>query len=186
MMRRRLALLTAAMLLVAAIIPPATGAASPNHHLEPPNAVIVWNVHATDALFNLPTAAIPGAGQPPNVGVLHLAMVQGAVYDAVNSIDRGHRPYLRGLPRAPWWASKKAAVATAAHDVLVGLVPALPQPIRDRIGALYSDFLEGINNGPRKEAGIAAGAAAAKAMLADRAGRRSVCTVRVGGGRRSR
>ena len=59
-------------------------------------------------------------------------------------------------------------MATAAHDVLVGLIPALPQPIRDRIGALYSDFLEGIDNGLRKEAGIAAGAAAAKAMLADR------------------
>ena len=27
-------------------------------------------------------------------------MVQGAVYDALNAIDRGHRPYLRGLPRA--------------------------------------------------------------------------------------
>ena len=47
-------------------------------------------------------------------------MVQGAVYDAVNAIDGGHEPYLAGLS-APSSASKAAAVAQAAHDVLYGL-----------------------------------------------------------------
>ena len=59
-------------------------------------------------------------------------MVQAAVYDAVNSIDRGHEPYLPDLPQAPRSASPEAAVATAAHHVLVGLgiapVPPLPRP----------------------------------------------------------
>ena len=49
---------------------------------------------------NAPTAPIPGAGQAPQVSALHLAMMHGAVYDAVNSIDGRHQPYLAGLPAA--------------------------------------------------------------------------------------
>jgi hypothetical protein len=101
-------------------------------------------------------------------------MVQGAVYDAVNSIDGGHQPYLAEVPRVTDPASKKAAVATAAHDVLVGLqrkddlgvpVPVLPQPVRDRLDDLYADELAGIPDGAAKAAGVAAGGAAADAML---------------------
>ena len=54
-----------------------------------------WNLYATNALGNPPTAPVmPGIGQPPQVSVLHVGMVQGAVYDAVNAIDGGHKPYL--------------------------------------------------------------------------------------------
>jgi hypothetical protein len=161
-MKRRLSLFVAAMLLIAATIPPVAQAASPN-------AVLEWNAHASDALMNLPTATIPGAGQTPLVGGLHLAMVQGAVYDAVNAIDGRYRPYLRGLPAAPHWASKEAAVATAAHHVLVGIVPQLPQAILDRLNALYTASLGAVSDGPRKAAGVAIGAAAASAMLTNRA-----------------
>ena len=126
-----------------------------------------WNLHAANALINAPTASIPGAGQPPQVSALHLAMVHGAVYDAVNAIDGGHQPYLAGLPAASPSASQEAAVATAAHHVLVGLgigpVPALPQVVRDRLDALYADALAGIADGAAKTDGIAAGAAAAAA-----------------------
>ena len=105
-------------------------------------------------------------------------MVQGAVYDAVNSIDGGHQPYLAGLPPASPSASLEAAVATAAHHVLVGLgiapVPALPQVVRDRLDGLYADALAGIPDGAAKTDGIAAGAAAAAAMLAARTDRRPV------------
>ena len=48
-------------------------------------------------------------------------MVQGAVYDAVNAIVGGYQPYLPDLPTASPSASQEAAVATAAHHVLVGL-----------------------------------------------------------------
>ena len=51
------------------------------------DAVTDWNLIASNAI-------VVTAGQPPPVSVLHFAMVQGAVYDAVNAIDRGHRPYL--------------------------------------------------------------------------------------------
>ena len=53
------------------------------------------------------------------VAPLSLAMVQGAVYDAVNAIDGGHQPYLVSPP-ANASDSKEAAVATAAFRVLVG------------------------------------------------------------------
>ena len=103
-----------------------------------------------------------------------MAMTQLAVYDAVNAIHGGYEPYLEGLPSAPSSSSLDAAVATAAHHVLVGLgiapVPALPQVVRDRLDSLYADSLAAIPDGSAKGDGIAAGAAAAAAMLAGRTG----------------
>ena len=96
-------------------------------------------------------------------------MVETAVYDAVNAIDRGHEPYLRNLPRASRSASKAAAVATAAHHVLVGLVPALADSIKANLDAAYTASLATIPSGSRKNAGISIGAAVAAKMLANRA-----------------
>ena len=52
------------------------------------------------------------AGQPPPAAVLSFAMVQGAVYDAVNAIDRGHRPYLTEPPARPSDSKDAAALCT--------------------------------------------------------------------------
>ena len=140
----------------------------------PETTVLDWNLHASEALINAPTAGTPGAGQTTPVASLHLAMVQTAVFDAVNMIDRGYVPYLDDLPQAPRSASTPAAVATAAHHVLVGLgiapVPSLPPAVINRLNTLYTDALAGIPDGPEKTAGIEAGAAAAAAMLAERTG----------------
>ena len=46
------------------------------------DSVRTWNAHALAAIFNAPAAPVPGAGQAPNVGVLHMAMTPLAVYDA--------------------------------------------------------------------------------------------------------
>src|SRR5438105_1287204 len=51
------------------------------------------------------------------------AIVQAAVYEAVNSIDGTHTRYLVDIP-APPGASEEAAAAVAAHDALVALYPA--------------------------------------------------------------
>ncbi|MGC5171276.1 hypothetical protein ACLQ2Q_11550 [Microbacterium sp. DT81.1] len=157
--------LTALVALGATVLGAAPAAANSEHS----DAVRVWNLHASDALINPPTAPTPGAGQPPPVSQLHLAMVQGAVYDAVNAILGGYQPYLPGLPPASPTASQEAAVATAAHDVLVGLgtppVPPLPQAVRDRLDVLYADALAGIPDGDAEAEGVAVGAAAAAAML---------------------
>ena len=64
-----------------------------------------------------------GAG-PPQASVPHMAMVHGAIYDAVNAIDGGHEGYLLTSRLAQPFDSKDAAAAAAAHRVLLNIVPA--------------------------------------------------------------
>jgi hypothetical protein len=92
------------------------------------------------------------------------AMVQGAVYDAVNSIERTHQPYL-GFVGAPHTANEEAAVAAAAHATMLSLFHN-SQAVLD---AEYAARLALVVDGPEKEAGIAAGEGAAAAMIAARA-----------------
>ena len=143
------------------------------------DAVRVWNERAVVTLTNGPTAATPGVQFAPPVAFIHLAIVQGAVYDAVNAIKGGHDPYLKGL-KAPTSASKGAAASTAAHHVLIGLVDQAPltatltaevkTAIKARLDAEYASSLAEIPAGQAKAKGIEVGAAAAAAMLANRAG----------------
>lgn len=166
---RKRTLGTVMLTTLVALVAPALGAAPAVAQPQHSDAVRVWNLHASDALINPTGADIPGAAQAPPVSQLHLAMVQGAVYDAVNAIVGGYQPYLPDLPPASPSASQDAAVATAAHHVLVGLgiglVPALPQVVRDRLDGLYTAALASIPAGDAKTEGVAAGAAAAAAML---------------------
>jgi hypothetical protein len=133
---------------VAALIAPTVASA---------DTVTQWNQNAATALYVT-------ASQPPNVSVLHMAMVQGAVYDAVNAIDRGREGYLLTSRLATPTDSKDAAAATAAYKVLLSIVP-LQQP---GLQPLYDATLAGIPNGPAKTRGIAVGEAAAAAMIAAR------------------
>src|SRR5262245_66674807 len=97
------------------------------------NAVTEWSA----------IAATSTAGQPAHVQPLSLAMVQGAVYDAVNAIDGGHEPYL-AAPAADPSDSKPAAAATAAYRTLVGLFPAQQATLQP----LYAASLAGVPDGP--------------------------------------
>lgn len=143
------------------------------------DAVSVWNQRAATTLVNGPAAATPGVQFTPPVAIIHLAMVQGAVYDSVNAIKGGHDPYLPGL-KAPTSASKGAAASTAAHHVLIGLVDQAPltatltaqikSDIKARLDAEYASSLAEIPDGQAKDKGIEVGAAAAAAMLANRVG----------------
>lgn len=142
------------------------------------DAVRVWNERAAVTLVNGPAAAAPGVQFPPPSAFIHLAIVQGAVYDAVNSIKGGHEPYLKGL-KAATSASRGAAASTAAHHVLIGLVDQAPltptltaavkSSIKVRLDEEYRLSLSEIANGEAKTKGIEVGKAAAAAMLADRA-----------------
>jgi hypothetical protein len=136
------------------------------------NAVTEWNLIAVNTLAAMPAAA-GGAG--PAIQI-NLGMTQGAVYDAVNAIEaKHHRPYLLKR-RFSARASKAAAVATAAYRVLssiVATVPAtIPFPTRasllQSLAAQYAASLAAIPDGPFKAQGIAAGKAAAEAMIAAR------------------
>ena len=104
-------------------------------------------------------------GQGPTVSVLHLAMVHGAVYDAVNAIEGRHDPYL-GAPHARRWYSKDSAAATAAYRVLVSIVPAQQAGLESK----YLASLAAIPEGSAKAGGVAVGEAAAGQMIRARTG----------------
>ena len=172
MARRRGVVAVVAAALVATAAPPLGAVATSVPEPAPAaSSVRDWNQHAVAVLMTPSDAPEPGAGQTPPVTMLHMAMVHGAIYDAVNAIEGGYQPFLPGLPAASPSASLDAAVATAAHDVLVGLGtdPPMPEAVVTRIDGLYEEALAAIPDGTDKTDGIAVGAAAAAAMLAARA-----------------
>jgi len=162
--RWRTALSVLALVGAVGIVPVASVSAS-----EPTDMVLVWNANAVNVIGQPATNTPPGLGQGPPLAALHVAMVQGAIYDAVNAIDGGHAPYLPGLS-APSTASQAAAVAQAGHDVLFGITPAANTAVRDRIDTMLTASLALIDPGQAKTDGIEVGADAAAAMLAARAG----------------
>jgi hypothetical protein len=123
------------------------------------DTVTEWNLNASHAIFVT-------AAQPPQQSVVHMAMVHGAVYDAVNAIDGGHEGYLISSRLASPFDSKEAAAATAAYRVLVSLFPGPEQ--KPTLDAQYAASLAGIPDGVQKTRGIAVGEAAAAAMIAAR------------------
>ena len=122
------------------------------------DVVVEWNAHAQ-------TAIVATAGQGPTVAYLHLAMVQGAVYDAVNAIEGGYEPYLGAPASADPSDSASSAAAQAAHDVLVGIFPAQQGVLDTKLTTTLGTLPE---NG--KAGGQEVGSAAAASMLADRVG----------------
>jgi hypothetical protein len=172
-----------ACVVLASVASVVLGAAAPKAAADSPaTAVLDWNKHALDALANAPTAPTPGAGMAPPVQALHLAMVQGAVYDAVNSIAGGYEPYL-DVPSTSGSASQAAAAATAAHDVLVEVLNQAPlsttftaavrQAIIDRLNLRESEAIAAATAADGAAAvadGIEAGEGAAAAMVGARAG----------------
>jgi membrane-associated phospholipid phosphatase len=126
--------------------------------VNPASADVVtdWNVVATTA------AAAPFVAGVPQTRIF--AMTHAAIHDALNAIDRRYHPYAFDM-RADPNASPEAAVAAAAHDILVHEIPTIRQPIVD---AAYTDALAAIPDGAAKDAGIAIGQAAAAAVLAVR------------------
>lgn len=118
------------------------------------DAVTHWNTITINILRN--DATLPG----PTWSSRTLAMTHAAIYDAVNGIDGNHEPYLLHA-RAARGTSIDAAVATAAHDVLVSLYPAQ----RDALSSELADSLDDIPDGRAKRHGIAFGQSAADAVL---------------------
>jgi hypothetical protein len=118
-----------------------------------------WNVIAQNQALTLrPTAH----GQTRGI-----AMVQGAVYDAVNALRPRYEPYLLDLAalHARPFGSRKAAIATAAHHVLVEI--AAPAQVAG-LDSAYTATMATIPNGRVKNEGLRVGAAAAAAMLTAR------------------
>jgi len=94
------------------------------------DAVSDWNIAANTAIFS--------TGPTAHAAVLSTAMVQGAVYDAVNAIAGGYHPYLP-TPAADPTYSQDAAAATAAFRVVASLVP-VGNRVRARVGPLTAEI----------------------------------------------
>jgi PAP2 superfamily len=135
------------------------------------DSVTDWDQIAAAALQSPGTATppgVPGAGQGAP-SIVHLAMVHAAVYDAVNAIGGGHEPYVSSPAAKPWY-SQDAAVAAAAHHVLVNGELGIPAARLATIETAYQAALGAIAPGPAKAGGIATGEAAAVALLEAREG----------------
>src|SRR5207237_10053581 len=99
-----------------------------------------------------------------------MGIVHAAIYDAAVAIEGGYRPYAISLTARPG-ASPAAAIATAAHHVLVGLQPELGlTPAQQAIlDGRYADYLAAIPDGTAKTDGIAVGEQVAAAARRPRA-----------------
>lgn len=132
----------------------ATATAAP----VPPTVVFTWSGVAQ-------RVAITNAKQLQTQSLIYMAFVQAAVYDAAVAVGGRYEPYAaRIAPRST--ASLDAAVATAAHDVLVHYFP-------DQVGAIDADLatsLSPIADGVAKSDGIAVGKDAAAAIIDRRKG----------------
>ena len=122
-------------------------------------ALQIWNVIAVNA-------SVAVAKRTQAVSTIEVAMVQAAVYDAVNAIDGNRYEAYASAPAVPEAASVDAAIATAAHDVLVWLFPAQ----QAALDVLLTETLNALPAGPDIDAGAAAGASAAQAVIARRTG----------------
>jgi hypothetical protein len=128
-----------------------------SEHLPPPgNAVVFWNAVADNSIAVL-------GGKSPQQGSVETAIVQIAVYDAVNAICGYPFTSYAVEPDVRVRALPEAAVAAAAHDVLVALYPAqavaLDQQYADYLDAIpghHEEKLNGIVVGQQTAAGILA------------------------------
>ena len=137
----------AIMLVTGLIFGPATAGAD--------DIVLRWNEIAAR------TATATSPFNQARVG----AVVQLAVFEAVNAITGEYESYLNPATVAPPGASVEAAVTIAAHKVMTTYFPAAVAAL----DAARNTELAAIPDGSAKTDGIAVGMAAANAMLALRA-----------------
>ncbi len=117
------------------------------------DVVLTWN--------ELTIKTLIGQGQNPFAQARFAAIVQLAIFEAVNAITGDYEPYI-GIV-APAGASPEAAAATAAYRVLKTYFPLAPD-----IDLAYANSLAGIPDGPPKTDGILTGEAAAAALIVSR------------------
>jgi hypothetical protein len=113
-----------------------------------------WNIAMTDFSAGLPLFSLPPFVEMRDYAMAHIAML--------NAVKAATRPYSAGS------TSVDAAVAAAAHDVLVvefGKFFGSNTPF----DSVYTAELAAIPDGAAKNRGVAIGQAAAAAMLASRA-----------------
>src|SRR5688572_24991869 len=118
------------------------------------DVVLQWN------RVLMETVLTPGQHPATIMPVRSYAMMHAAMFDAVNSIDGSHTPYLTDVPGSQN-ASVEAAAAQAARDVLAALYPTRASVF----DAELAISLQGIEE-YRAQQGIRVGQIVAERMLA--------------------
>jgi hypothetical protein len=125
--------------------------------LPPGNSVQQWNKITEDTVV--------ASGAFGNEGLIYLAYVSAAVYDAVVAIEGGYEPYGTAI-EAPPGASLDAAVVESAFQTLRNYFPSQAATL----DALHTEALALIPDGISKDDGKAVGIAAAEGIIALRTG----------------
>jgi hypothetical protein len=152
----RLALVAAAALALGGAAAPA--GAHPRPTGPPDGYVTSWDTVGTQAFT--------AAGLAPPDGIVIFAYVAIAVYDSVVAVEGGYEPFAVDVD-APAGASAEAAVAAAAHRILLWYLPAQGPTI---IEPAYIASLATIPAGQARADGIAVGEQVAGLVIAQRAG----------------
>lgn len=122
------------------------------------NEVVRWNQTLLEILRT------PGAHPPTVHPTRSFALMHAAIYDAVNAIDRTHRPYMVEIPGLAQQASQQAAATTAAHRVLLQLYP----KSQAMLDAQSGELLALIPDATAKRLGIQIGNTVADQIVARR------------------
>jgi hypothetical protein len=128
----------------------------------------------TDWSANAGHAALAACIDPLHESRLY-AMMHVAIHDALNAIDGRFRPYVYNV-QGPTGASREAAVASAARNVLVPVIGQFPsgaacvQAAIARAEADYSAAIAALPNNAAVMQGIQVGQASAAAIVALRVG----------------
>jgi hypothetical protein len=115
-----------------------------------------WNEIATKATV--------AANTNPLAESCIFAILHIAIHDSVNAVEPHYEPYQPRTFQAPAGASVEAAIAGAAHDTLVALLP----ESKASFDAALEETLGTVADDSRKASGLEVGRAAAAAILAAR------------------
>jgi PAP2 superfamily len=125
----------------------------------PPNMVLTWNQTFL--------SAIVAANVPPPAANRLGAVVQSAVFDAVNGIEKRYTP-IHVPATGPDDASPQAAAAAAAHEALVKLFPTLAPALDAQLAASLQTIADD-EDAQAVDQGVAWGTAVADKVIAWRA-----------------
>src|SRR5215831_18571258 len=147
----------AALLIAVAIVMMTCTISYATPTLPPGNTVQRWNTIAENTVV--------GSGAFQAEGLVYMAYVSAAVYDAVVSIEGGYEPYSSAVPDASG-ASTDAAAVEAAYRTLVNYFPSQSATL----DSLYTQALALIPDGAPKTAGRTVGLVAATNIINLRTG----------------
>jgi hypothetical protein len=140
----------------------------------PASPVIDWSHEARRAIVPPGPGGVFGpdnyGNKFPGEAAVYMGIVHAAIYDAAVAIGGRYQPYSATLA-AQQVVSPEAAIATAAHHVLIGLQPALGlTPVQEaHLDQRHADYLAAVTDDAARANGIALGEQVASAILALRA-----------------